>query len=53
MRTLTCQCGHRVRGFDDQDLARQTREHIDMVHPELELSDEDVRELVRTSAADE
>jgi predicted small metal-binding protein len=53
MRSLTCQCGHTVRGLDDDDLARQTREHIRMVHPEMQMSDDDVRELINANARDE
>jgi predicted small metal-binding protein len=51
-RALTCQCGYTITGADDEELARLGRQHIDQVHPEMKLTDEQVRGLVRQLARD-
>jgi len=46
MRAIDCPCGHRLEGSDDDELFRLAREHIDSDHPEMDRTDEQVRERV-------
>jgi predicted small metal-binding protein len=32
---VTCECGHVIRGADDDDVVVRTREHVCRDHPEL------------------
>jgi predicted small metal-binding protein len=52
MRALDCQCGKHLEAADDDELYGQVREHVDRDHPEMELSDEQVRGLVAGGAYD-
>lgn len=52
MRALDCQCGEHLEGADDDELYGQVREHVDRDHPDMELSDEQVRGLVAQGAYD-
>jgi predicted small metal-binding protein len=50
MRAIDCPCGHRLEGADDAELFRLAREHIDRDHPEMDRTDEQVRERVAADA---
>jgi predicted small metal-binding protein len=50
MRAIDCPCGHRLEGADDAELFRLAREHIDTDHPEMERTDDQVRERVAVDA---
>jgi hypothetical protein len=52
MRAIDCPCGHRLEGADDAELFRLAREHIDRDHPEMERTDDQVRERVAADAYD-
>jgi predicted small metal-binding protein len=52
MRAIDCPCGHRLEGADDAELFRLAREHIEREHPEMERSDDQVRERVAADAYD-
>jgi predicted small metal-binding protein len=52
MRAIDCPCGHRLEGADDAELFRLAREHIDNDHPEMERTDEQVRERVAADSYD-
>ena len=52
MRAIDCPCGHRLEGADDDELFRLAREHIDTDHPEMERTDDQVRERVAADAYD-
>lgn len=52
MRAIECPCGHRLVGADDEDLFRKAREHVERDHPEMERSDEQIRERVAADAYD-
>ena len=43
---LDCDCGHTLSAANDDDLAAQVRAHVDEAHPELDLNDEQARQLV-------
>jgi hypothetical protein len=50
MRAIDSPCGHRLEGADDAELFRLAREHIDTDHPEMERTDDQVRERVAADA---
>ena len=50
MRVIDCDCGRTLQAANDDDLAKAVREHVDKHHPEMELSDEQVSELVARRA---
>ncbi len=52
MRVLDCDCGQTLQAANDDDLAVQVREHADEAHPDMQLSDEQARELVTNRAYD-
>jgi predicted small metal-binding protein len=52
MRGLHCMCGNHVVGENDEDLVRQVLEHAHEVHPEMNLTEEQARELVASGASD-
>jgi predicted small metal-binding protein len=52
MRAIECPCGHTLTGADDAELFRLAREHVDQEHPELQRSDEQLRDRVAADAYD-
>jgi predicted small metal-binding protein len=52
MRVIDCDCGHTLQAANDDDLVKQARAHVDEDHPDMELTDEQVRELVASKAYD-
>jgi predicted small metal-binding protein len=52
VRAIDCPCGHRLEGADDNELFRVAREHIDREHPEMQRTDDQVRERVAADAHD-
>ena len=46
MRVFDCDCGQTLQAGNDDDLAARMGAHIDEAHPELELNEEQVRQLV-------
>jgi hypothetical protein len=49
MRAIDCPCGHRLEGTE---LFRVVREHVDGDHPELQRTDEQLRERITNDAYD-
>ena len=52
MRVIDCDCGHTLQAANDDDLLKAARAHVDEQHPEMQLSDDQVRELVAQKAYD-
>jgi hypothetical protein len=52
MRAIECPCGHHLEGADDKELFRLAREHVDRDHPEMQRTDEELRERVAADAYD-
>jgi MFS family permease len=52
MRAIDCPCGHRLEGADDAELFRLAREHVDRDHPEMQRSDDELRQRVAADAYD-
>jgi hypothetical protein len=51
-RAIECPCGHRFEADDDERLFRLCREHVDRDHPEMQRSDEQIRERIDADAYD-
>jgi hypothetical protein len=52
MRIIDCECGKTLQAANDDDLAGAVREHVAEDHPDMDLSDDQVRELVSSRAYD-
>jgi Protein of unknown function (DUF1059) len=52
MRVIDCDCGQTLQAANDEDLFNEARAHVDQVHPDMQLSDDQVRELVSAKAYD-
>ena len=52
MRAIDYPCGHQLQGADDQELFRLAREHFERDHPEMQRTDEQLREPVAADAHD-
>ena len=52
MRAIDCPCGHRLEGADDEELFRLAREHVDRDHPDMQRTDEQLRQRVAADAYD-
>jgi predicted small metal-binding protein len=50
MKVIDCDCGKTLQAGNDEDLVEQVRAHADEAHPDLELSDEQARQLVADRA---
>jgi predicted small metal-binding protein len=50
MRVIDCDCGRTVQAVNDDELFEAVREHIDADHPEMELDDAKVRDLIAAKA---
>jgi hypothetical protein len=44
---IECPCGHHFEAADEEALFSLCREHVDRDHPELERTDQQLRERVR------
>jgi predicted small metal-binding protein len=52
MRVIDCDCGKTLQAANDDDLAKSVREHVAEDHPDMDMSDEDARQLVSSQAYD-
>jgi hypothetical protein len=52
MRVIDCQCGTTLKAANDKDLASAVREHVNEEHPDMDLSDEQLQEMVAEQAYD-
>ena len=52
MRGIDGPCGHYLEAEDDEGLAREIKTHAADVHPELNLSEDQIREPVTSGARD-
>jgi Protein of unknown function (DUF1059) len=46
MRVIDCDCGETLQAGNDDDLVKEVRAHLELKHPDMRLTDEQVRELV-------
>ena len=52
MRELHCVCGNRVVADDDEQLVQEVLTHTHEVHPEMDLTEEQARQMVAAQASD-
>lgn len=45
-----CDCGYPMEAADEEQLFRQAPEHVDRDHPETDLTDEQLREILAEGA---
>jgi hypothetical protein len=50
MRVIDCQCGKTLQAANDEDLAEAVRGHVADDHPDMEMSEDDARQLVASEA---
>ena len=50
MRVIDCDCGQTLQAANDEDLVKETRAHVDQEHADMEMTDEQVRDLVSARA---
>jgi predicted small metal-binding protein len=50
MRMIDCDCGATLQAANDDDLFKAAREHVDQAHPDMDLSDDQVRGLIEEKA---
>jgi predicted small metal-binding protein len=50
MRVIDCDCGETLQAANDDDLFQATRRHVDEAHSDLDMSDDQVRELISSKA---
>ena len=50
MRAIDCPCGHHFEAANDEELFPICREHVDRDHPELERTDDQLRERIAADA---
>lgn len=50
MRAIDCPCGHRLEGADDEALFRLARAHVDRDHPDMQRTDDQLRERIAADA---
>ena len=46
MRVMDCDCGVTLQAGNEDDLVKEARAHVDQEHPDMRLTDEQVRNLV-------
>ena len=51
-REMTCDCGRTITGQDDDELFREAKEHIHYEHPDMIVTDGQIRDLVAAKAKD-
>jgi hypothetical protein len=52
MRVIDCECGKTLQAANDDDLAEAVRSHVAEDHPDMDMSDEQAREMVSAQAYD-
>ncbi len=52
MREMHCACGNRLVADDDEGLVQQALTHAREVHPEMDLTEEQARQMVSSQASD-
>jgi predicted small metal-binding protein len=52
MRKIDCDCGHTIEADNDAELFEKGKQHVAEVHPDLDMSDEQLRQLITARAYD-
>ena len=51
-RVVDCSCGHQLLAASDAELLRAARQHIVDHHPEMQRTDDQLRDMIRARARD-
>ncbi len=51
-RALDCFCGEYLEGDDEKELLNWTQAHVERQHPDMQLTEEQVRKMVEEGAYD-
>jgi predicted small metal-binding protein len=52
MRAMDCECGHHLEAEDDEGLVVAGTAHVADAHPDMNISEDDLRQMVRAQAYD-
>jgi predicted small metal-binding protein len=52
MRKMDCDCGHTIEGENDEELLQKGKQHVAEVHPDMSISDDELRQLISSRAYD-
>ena len=52
-RQMTCDCGKTLYGVDDEELFREAKEHVHFEHPDMVVTDGQVRDIVAAKAREQ
>jgi predicted small metal-binding protein len=50
MRVLDCDCGQTLQAANDDDLVAEVSSHVEQSHPDMELTEDQARQLVADRA---
>jgi predicted small metal-binding protein len=50
MRVLDCECGQTLQAANDDELLQAAREHVDQEHPDMDLSEDQLRGMISDRA---
>jgi predicted small metal-binding protein len=50
MRVIDCDCGETLQAANDDDLAARVREHVEQAHPDMQLDEQQARQMVADQA---
>ena len=52
MRVIDCDCGATLQAANDDELADRGRAHVDQAHPDMQLDEQQARQMVSDQAYD-
>jgi hypothetical protein len=52
MPAMDCECGQHLEAENDEELFEEARRYVDEVHPNMQLTDEQLRGMVAEGAYD-
>jgi hypothetical protein len=52
-RVIDCPCGHQLRAEDDEALFHAARRHVAEHHPDMQRTDEQLRQTIRERGRDD
>jgi predicted small metal-binding protein len=50
MRVIDCDCGVTLQAANDEELAKCVREHVESDHSDMQLDDDQARDMVEQKA---
>lgn len=53
MRGIDCTCGHHLTAEDDEALFPKAKDHMTSVHPDMAMTDDQIRQFITAKASDE